>query len=94
MIIHVRYIMVIDPVGSGHTSKSAKMIQSGCKTTPHEQSAHDQKYNPFRRLNRQNRERLISIPIYHDIPAKAAMVMDMGRSFLIEASAIMCEWMK
>lgn len=85
--------MVMDPVRLPHTPKSARMINSGCNKTPQEQSAHDQKYNPVRLLKRQKSERLISTPMYHEMPTKAAIVIDMGRSSLILTdSPILLDW--
>ena len=53
--------------------------------TPQEASAHDQKYKPRRRLKSRNRDMLISIPMYHEIPVKAAIVIDIGRSCLMSS---------
>lgn len=74
--------MVMEPLRLVHIPKSPRMMKSGCKTTPHEHSAADQKYKPRRRLKRRKREVLISAPMNHEIPVKAAMIMDMRKSFL------------
>lgn len=57
-------------------------MKSGWRTTPQEQSAADQKYRPRRRLKRRKSDVLISAPMNHEMPVKAAMIMDMRRSFL------------
>lgn len=51
--------------------------------TPHEVRAQDQKYRPRRRLNSRNKEMLISTPMYHAMPVKAAMIMASGKSSLM-----------
>ena len=72
----------MEPLRSVHIPKSARIMKSGYKTTPHEQSAADQKYKPRQRLKSMKRDVLISTPINHEMPVKAAMVMDIRRSFL------------
>jgi hypothetical protein len=59
------------------------MMNTGCRMTPQEDKAHDQKYSPRRFLKRMKREKLISTPTYHEIPEKAAITIAMGRSPLI-----------
>lgn len=74
--------MVMEPLRSVHIPKSARMMKSGCRMTPHEQRAADQKYKPRRRLKSTKSDVLISAPINHEMPVKAAMIMDMRRSSL------------
>jgi hypothetical protein len=77
--------MVIEGTASVHTRKLASIVKRGCKMTPHEQSAQDEKYSPRRRLKRRNREVLISTPMHHEMPVNAAIIMDIGWSFIISS---------
>lgn len=71
---------VMEPLRFLHTPKSARMMKSDCVITPQLPRAHDQKYRPRRRWKNRKSDTLSSAPIYHDIPANAAMVMAIGRS--------------
>ena len=80
--------MVTAPRKFFHRPKSARMMKSVCRMIPQDTSAHDQKYRPLRRLNIMKSEMLISSPMYQATPAKAAMVMDMGRSSRMSSMAM------
>lgn len=81
---------VMEPLRSVHTPKSARMMKSDCNMMPQLPRAHDQKYSPRRRLKNKKSDTLSSAPMYQDMPAKAAMVMAMGRPISI-GSIISCE---
>lgn len=74
---------MMEGTGSVQTWKSARMIKRGWRTIAHETSAQDQKYSPRRRLKVKNRDAFTSSPSHQEIPMKAAIVVDMGRSCLM-----------